>query len=67
MSPPAGYEKMRDKFKKEGMSDDEAKKKSARIWNKNNPDNPVGPGKHEEMNDDAKQLIRESGRILSED
>lgn len=30
---PAGYEKMRDKFKREGMSDKAAKKKAARIWN----------------------------------
>lgn len=30
---PKGYEKMRDKFKKEGLSDKEAKQKAARIWN----------------------------------
>jgi len=43
---PAGYEKMRDKFKKEGLSDKAAKKKAARIWNSNHPKNPVTRKKH---------------------
>ena len=30
---PKKYEKMRDKFKKEGMGDKAAKKKAARIYN----------------------------------
>jgi hypothetical protein len=30
---PKGYEKMRDKFKKEGLSEKDAKTKAARIWN----------------------------------
>ena len=30
---PKGYEKMRDSFKKEGMSEKAAQKKAARIWN----------------------------------
>lgn len=30
---PAGYEKMRDAFKKKGMGSAAAKKKAARIWN----------------------------------
>jgi len=30
---PAGYEKMRDSFKKEGLSDKAAKTKAAKIWN----------------------------------
>ena len=30
---PKGYEKMRDSFKKEGMSDSAAKTKAAKIWN----------------------------------
>lgn len=30
---PKGYEKMRDAFKKKGMSDKAAKTKAARIWN----------------------------------
>jgi hypothetical protein len=38
---PAGYEKMRDAFKKKGMTDKGAKKKAARIWNSNHPNNPV--------------------------
>jgi len=43
---PAGYEKMRDKFKKNGMSDKAAKKKAARIWNAKHKDNPVTRKKH---------------------
>jgi hypothetical protein len=42
---PKGYEKMRDKFKREGMSDKAAKAKAARIWNAKHKDNPV-TGKH---------------------
>jgi hypothetical protein len=46
---PAGYEKMRDEFKKEyrkrGYPPEEAdrlaKRKAARIWNSKHPDNPV--------------------------
>ena len=30
---PKGYEKMRDKFKAQGMSDKRAKTKAARIYN----------------------------------
>jgi len=30
---PKGYEKMRDAFKRQGMSDKAAKGKAARIWN----------------------------------
>ena len=30
---PRGYEKMRDSFKRKGMSAKAAKKKAARIWN----------------------------------
>jgi hypothetical protein len=68
MSPPAGYEKMRDKFKEEGMDDKEAKARAAKIWNKNHPDNPVGPGKHEEVpTDDSRQLVQPTGKVLKED
>lgn len=38
---PRGYEKMRDAFKRKGMSDKGAKRKAARIWNAEHPDNPV--------------------------
>lgn len=38
---PKGYEKMRDKFISEGMSEEEAKKKAARIWNSKHKSNPV--------------------------
>lgn len=30
---PKGYEKMRDEFKKQGLSDEAAKTKAAKIWN----------------------------------
>jgi hypothetical protein len=30
---PKGYEKMRDKFKKSGLSEKAAEKKAAKIWN----------------------------------
>ena len=39
---PKGYEKMRDKFMSEGMSEKSAKRKAARIWNSKHPTNPVG-------------------------
>ncbi len=39
---PKGYEKMRDAFKREGMSEKAAQKKAARIWNSKNPKKPVG-------------------------
>jgi len=42
---PAGYEKMRDAFRKEGMTLKAAQKKAARIWNAKHPKNPVGRGK----------------------
>lgn len=38
---PRGYEKMRDRFKAEGMSDSAAKGKAARIWNSRHPGSPV--------------------------
>lgn len=31
---PKGYEQMRDRFKRKGMSAKRAKKKAAKIWNK---------------------------------
>lgn len=39
---PQGYLKIRDRFRREGMSMDEAKKRAAKIWNSQNPQNPVG-------------------------
>jgi len=42
---PKGYEHMRDKFMQEGMSEDAAQAKAARIWNAEHPGNPV-TGKH---------------------
>ena len=38
---PKGYEKMRDAFIREGMSESAAKGKAARIWNSQHPKNPV--------------------------
>jgi len=43
---PKPYERMRDKFKREGLSDKAAKKKAARVHNKRNPSNPVTRKKH---------------------
>lgn len=42
---PKGYEHMRDKFMEDGMSEDAAQAKAARIWNSQHPDNLV-TGKH---------------------
>jgi hypothetical protein len=39
---PAGYEKMRDDFIAEGMSEKTAKTRAAKIWNAKHPYNPVG-------------------------
>ena len=38
---PRGYEKMRDKFIRSGMSSKAAKGKAARIWNAKHKSNPV--------------------------
>ena len=38
---PRGYEKMRDEFIRQGMSEKGAKGKAARIWNSKHPKNPV--------------------------
>lgn len=38
---PKAYEKMRDSFKREGLSDKKAKQKAARIYNARHPDKPV--------------------------
>jgi len=43
---PKGYERMRDSFKRKGMSDKAAKKKAARIYNKRHPKYPVTRKKH---------------------
>ena len=42
---PAGYEKLRDKFMRDGMGKKEAQKKAARIWNAKHPKRTVGRGK----------------------
>jgi hypothetical protein len=41
---PKGYEKMRDAFKRKGLSDQAAKSKAARIWNAKHKENPVTRG-----------------------
>ena len=46
---PEGYEKMRDTFMKQGMSEKAAKTKAAKIWDSKHPDNPVTRG-HEKRN-----------------
>jgi hypothetical protein len=45
---------MRDRFKKQGMSDSGAKGKAARIWNSTHPGNPVGPHMHEKKRERPK-------------
>jgi hypothetical protein len=43
---PAGYEKIRDKFKQQGLSTKAAKTKAAKIWNsKHKGRQAVGRGK----------------------
>lgn len=43
---PEGYERLRDKFKKEGMSTKQAQKKAAKIWNsKHKGGQTVGRGR----------------------
>jgi len=44
---PKAYEKMRDKFKKEGLPSKKAKAKAAAIYNSKHPKNPVTSRKHE--------------------
>lgn len=39
---PKGYEKMRDSFKRQGLTKKAAQSKAARIWNSKHPGNPVG-------------------------
>ena len=43
---PKAYEKMRDKFKDEGMPNSKAKEKAARIYNSRHPNRPVTRKKH---------------------
>lgn len=43
---PKGYEKMRDKFMRDGMSEKQAKAKAARIWNSQHKSNPVTRKSH---------------------
>ena len=38
---PAGYERMKEKFKRGGMSDKAAKERAARIWNSKHKKDPV--------------------------
>jgi hypothetical protein len=43
---PEGYEKMRDTFKRKGLSSDAAKTKAAKIWNaKHKGGETVGKGR----------------------
>lgn len=43
---PKQYEAIRDKFKKEGISDKEAKERAAKIYNSKHPKHPVTNKKH---------------------
>ena len=57
---PAGYERMKIKFRGKGLSDSAAKRKAARIWNSRHPNDPVYPGRHRRSDEyyRAKQQIR---------
>ncbi len=46
---PVGYERMRDSFKRKGMSDKAAKTKAAKIWNAKHKSNPVTREKHKSV------------------
>jgi hypothetical protein len=41
---PKGYEEIRDGLIAKGVPKAKAEETAARIWNANNPKNPVGPG-----------------------
>ncbi len=43
---PKAYEEMRDKFKRQGLSDKAAKTKAAKIYNSQHPKHPVTRSKH---------------------
>lgn len=43
---PKAYEEMRDKFMSQGLSEQEAKGKAARIYNSTHHSNPVTRKKH---------------------
>ncbi len=46
---PEGYEQIKQALIDRGMKDDKATKLAAMIWNKRNPDKPVG-GKKKKQN-----------------
>lgn len=56
---PHAYEKMRDKFIKDGLSDAEAKEKAARIYNSRLKDNqkPVGRQNEQTILDFLKGIL----------
>lgn len=56
---PAGYERLRDALKRQGKSDEEAKRLAAAIWNKRHKDDPVTNKPHE--------MSRLSGNPLTKD
>lgn len=43
---PKGYERMRDRFMQDGMSEKAAQAKAARIWNAKHKGNPVTRKSH---------------------
>lgn len=44
---PEQYTAMKQKFMKQGLSEDRAQKKAAKIYNEQHPNDPVQPGKYE--------------------
>lgn len=63
---PEGYLKIKEKFIKDGMSEEEAATHAARIWNAKHKDNPVTK-KDEEPKENVKILDGSFGKVLDED
>lgn len=59
---PKKYEKMRDKFKSQGLSDKAAKGKAARIYNANRPKGaaPVTRAKHGNLQSRVSAAVQRS-------
>lgn len=51
---PEQYTAMKKKFMDQGMSEDKAQKKAAKIYNEQHPNDPVHPGKYEKKKGGSK-------------
>jgi DNA invertase Pin-like site-specific DNA recombinase len=59
---PEGYENMKNRFIKEGMSEKKAKAKAAKIWNAKHPSNPVTRKEHEEVTKQVVKVTNQNGQ-----